>query len=175
MRGLLLLCSLIALSAGAAAVEPAPVAKQVKALQHCRSVSDAAQRLACYDGAVDVLIAAAASQDVVIIERAEVSNARKGLFGFTLPRVGFLAGRDGNNEDKKDAQSLETIIVSSRSFGNGMWRFTIEGGATWETTEASSMARDPVSGASVLIEKGAFGSYFVQVGKGSRVRAKRIT
>jgi hypothetical protein len=174
MRYRRLLCSLIILPAASMAAEPAPVAKQVTALQACRVKTDSAERLACYDKAVDVLSAAAASQEVVIVERSEVRKARKGLFGFSLPRIGFLAGRDGNAEDEADVARLETKIVSSRSVGYGKWRFTVESGAVWETVEVKLGFDDPLPGRTVVLEKGSLGSYFAKVGKGRQVQAKRV-
>ena len=174
MRYRRLLCSLIAIPAVAVAAEPAPVARQVTALQACRTESDSAKRLACYDKAVDVLTAATTSQEVVIVERSEVRKARKGLFGFSLPRIGFLAGRDGNAEDEADVARQETKIVSSRTVGYGKWRFVVEGGAIWETVEVNMGFDDPLPGRTVLLEKGSLGSYFAKVGKGRRVQAKRI-
>ncbi|UVO54928.1 hypothetical protein [Sphingomonas sp. SUN039] len=176
MRFLLPTCAvLIAVPAiGAAPTPPVPAAKPVTALQSCRAVTDAAARLACYDRAVDALSAATASGDVVVVERTEVRKARKGLFGFTLPRIGFLTGKADNAEDTADAKELATVVTAGRSIGNGKWRFTVEGGAVWETVEASSAFSDPLPGRKVLIEKGLMGAYFATVEKGRRVQAKRI-
>ncbi len=167
------LAAVIALPAIGAA-PPAASAKSVTALQACRTVTDAAARLACYDRAVDALSAATASGDVVIVERAEVRKARKGLFGFTLPRIDFLSGKPGNAEDAADEKELSTVITSAREIGYGKWRFTVEGGAVWETVEASMRFSDPAAGRKVLIERGSLGGFFVTVEKGGRVQAKRI-
>ncbi len=153
---------------------PPPTAKPVAALQQCRTLTDPTARLACYDKAVDALTASTASGETVVVERDQVRKARKGLFGFTLPKIGFLTGRDDNAEDQADASRLETTIVSSRELRYGKWQFVVEGGATWETVEASVAFDDPVPGAKVLIEKGSLGSYFAKVGKGRRVQAKRV-
>jgi hypothetical protein len=157
------------------ATPPAPPpAKSVAALTSCRTLADAAARLACYDRAVDALSAATASGDIVIVERTEVRKARKGLFGFTLPRIDFLSGKPGNAEDAADEKELNTVITGARSIGNGKWRFTVEGGALWETVEVNLGFSDPLPGRKVLIEKGLLGAYFVTVEKGRRVQAKRI-
>jgi hypothetical protein len=176
MRPVLPACvALLAVPALAAApVAPPPAAKTVTDLQACRALTDAAARLSCYDRAVDALAAATAKGDVVVVERTEVRKARKGLFGFTLPRIGFLTGKPDNAEDVADAKELNTIITASRSIGNGKWRFTVEGGALWETVEANSGFSDPLPGRKVLIERGSLGSYFAQVERGRRVQAKRI-
>ncbi len=175
MRFILAAAGLAALGAAAAAhAQTPPVAKPVAALQQCRSVADPQARLACYDKAVDVLTAATASGETLVVERTEVRKARKGLFGFTMPRIGFLSGRDDNEEDKADASRLETKIVSGRSIGYGKWRFTVEGGAVWETVETNSGFDDPKPGATVVIEKGSLGAFYAKVGKGRRVQAKRV-
>ena len=176
-RILLTACAaLLTLPVAAARPTPpgAPVAKPVTALQACRALTDAGARLICYDRAVDALTAATASGDVVIVERTEVRKARKGLFGFTLPRIGFLTGKPDHAEDVADEKELNTVITGSRSIGNGKWRFTVEGGGLWETVEVSMGFRDPLPGKKVLIEKGSLGGYFVTVEKGRRVQAKRI-
>jgi hypothetical protein len=110
----------------------------------------------------------------VIVERNEVRKARKGLFGFTLPRIDFLSGKAGNAEDAADEKELNTAITAAREIGYGKWRFTVEGGAIWETVEASMRFNDPRPGRKVLIERGSLGGYFVTVEKGARVQAKRI-
>ena len=151
-----------------------PMAKPVAALQACRTIADPVARVACYDRAVDTLNTATAAGDVVIVERTEVRKARKGLFGFTLPRIGFLTGKPDNAEDVADEAELETTITASRSVGYGKWRFTVEGGATWETVEASSAFRDPTPGRKVTLTKGILGAYYAKVAGGRRVQAKRI-
>jgi hypothetical protein len=161
-------------SYAAAAEPPPPMAKQVTALQSCRAKADAADRLACYDKAVDDLSAATASQDLVVIERADVRKARKGLFGFSLPRIGFLAGRDGNKEDEADAARFEGKILSARALSQGGWQFTVEGGAVWMTLETSFSFKTPAPDRMVLIERGALGSYSARVGNGGWVRVKRL-
>jgi hypothetical protein len=174
MEDLMTRALIVSLVLAVPAAAQTPVAKPVAALQQCRALTDAAARLACYDKAVDGLNAATASGDVVVVERTEVRKARKGLFGFTLPRIGFLTGKPDNAEDKADETRLESTITASRSIGNGKWRFTVEGGAMWETVEANMGFSDPKPGRKVLIEKGIMGAYFATVDKGRRVQAKRI-
>ena len=97
LRHSLMIAVAFAWSAQATA-RPAPqVARQIGALQACKATSDNIARLACFDREVASLLAATQSQDVVIVERGEVRKARKGLFGFSLPNLGFLTGRDDND------------------------------------------------------------------------------
>lgn len=158
----------------ALAAEPPKMPAQVAALQACRTKADAAERLACYDKAVDVLSAATASRDLVVIDKAEVKSARKGLFGFALPRIPFLSGREGDPDDDADARELQTTVVSARRWNRAYWRFTVEGGAMWETTEDTRSFTDPKPGAAVMIERGSLGAYYAKVGRGGRAAVRRI-
>ena len=157
-----------------AADAPRPVPRSVAALQQCRTIADPGQRVVCYDKAVDALTAATAANEVVMIDRTEVRKARKGLFGFSMPSLSFLSGRKDNAEDRSDEAQLETTIVSARNLGYDKWRFTVEGGATWETVESDSSFEAPRPGTKVLLERGSLGSYYAKVGKGRRVQAKRV-
>ncbi len=158
----------------AMAADPPKLPAQVAALQACRTKADASERLACYDKAVDVLSAATASRDLVVIDKAEVKSARKGLFGFTLPRIPFLSGKDGDPDDDADARELQTTVVSARRWNRAFWRFTVQSGSTWETTEDSRSFTDPKPGAPVVIERGTLGAYYAKVGRGGRSAVRRI-
>lgn len=165
---------LIATAAPLAAQTPKP-ARPYTALQACRAITDSTQRLACFDRAAADLDAAAKSEEVVIVDRQEVKKARKGLFGFTLPRIGFLSGRDGNAEDQADEQQLEDTVAGARSIMGGRWRITLSSGAVWETLEIDSRFTDPRPGLKVTLDKAMLGSYFLQVGKGRSVKARRLS
>jgi hypothetical protein len=112
--------------------------------------------------------------DTVVMDRQQVRQARKGLFGFVMPKIPFLTGRAGNAQDAADEQRLETVITASRELGHGNWLFTVEGGAEWQTTETATSFQDPAPGIHVLIEKGSLGGYFAKIGRGRRVQAKRV-
>jgi hypothetical protein len=174
MKAALPLAILALGSATLAAADSPPPARPYAALQACRSIADNAQRLACYDQAAAALDAAQKSEDVVIVDRQEVKKARKGLFGFNFPRIGFLAGREGNAEDQADEQALDDTVGSARALPYGKWRVTLASGAVWETVEADSRFTDPRPGMTVNITKGAMGNYFFKVGKGRAVSARRV-
>jgi hypothetical protein len=166
--------TVIAVPLMARAEEAPKVPGQIAALQACRAKADAAERLACYDKAVDVLSAATASRDLVVIDKAEVKQARKGLFGFTLPRIPFLSSKEGDPDDDADSRELQTTVVSARRWNRIYWRFSVEGGGTWETTEDKRGFTDPKPGASVIIERGTLGAYYAKIGRGGRAAVRRI-
>lgn len=161
--------------AGALIVPSGAVAAgPLDALQACRAIAGDAERLRCFDRAAAELDAATKREDVVVVERKDIQRTRRGLFGFALPPVALLTGRPGNAQDEEESKRLETTVTTARALPYGKWRFTIEGGATWETVEASSGFVDPRPGAAVVLEKGSLGAYYAKVGKGRRVQAKRI-
>lgn len=174
MKAALPLAALALAATSLAADGAPPPARPYAALQSCRAIADSAQRLACYDNAAAALDAAAKSEEVVIVDRQEVRKARKGLFGFNLPRVGFLAGRAGNSEDQADEQALDDTVASARALPYGKWRITLTSGGVWETLEADSRFTDPRPGMAVNLTKGAMGNYFFKVAKGRAVSARRI-
>lgn len=173
-RRLIVTMITLSLSATALAEETPAVPAQLTALQTCRTKSDAAERLACYDKAVDALATATASRELVVIDRTEVRKTRKGLFGFSLPKIGFLSGRAGDKEDERDESELTSTVSEARQWNREYWRITLADGATWETTSTSRGFDDPKPGLPVTIERGTLGAYWLTVGKRGRVQARRI-
>lgn len=141
-------------------------------LSNCAAISDGAARLACYDKAAGDLLRATAAGEVAMVDRHQVREMRKSLFGFSLPDIPFLGRRGARNEE--EPKQLVTKLASFRSAGNGRFRFTVEEGkALWETTE-SALLNDPKSGATVTINRGVLGSYFVKIDDQPWVRARRV-
>ena len=60
-------------------------------------VADNAERLACFDKAVGTIVAASDSDDLRIVDREEVRETRRKLFGFALPDLGIFGRRDGEH------------------------------------------------------------------------------
>ncbi len=150
-------------------------ADPLKPLVDCRTIADATARLACYDKEVDSLKRSVDLKEVTIVDKEQIKETRRGLFGFNIGKLPLFGKKDGakDGEDQED-DILVATITSVRGLPYGFWRFTIEGGAVWETTAASSSARDPAAGMSVELKKAALGSYFVKINGGRAVRAKRV-
>lgn len=168
----------IAASAAAADRKPLPRPALLKELVDCRSVTDAAARLQCYDATVAKVDAAEQAKELVIVDHAEVKKARRGLFGLSLPDLGGLFG--GGDDDKEEGVSalggLEEIssTIKSASLSNyGRWTFTIEDGATWVQTEGRPI-RTIKPGQPVRIRKAALGSFFANINDQSAVRVMRL-
>ncbi|HEX6073175.1 MAG TPA: hypothetical protein VFY95_09235 [Sphingomicrobium sp.] len=164
----------------AAAAAPAPAANPkmgqsqlVTAIQNCQAVKDNAARLACYDQAASALVTATTRGDVAIVDRTQVKQVRRSLFGFSLPSFPFFSGsknRDADDEPKE----LNTTLASFQPIANGFIRFGLaEPQSTWESTEPSDIFA-PKIGAKVLITHGALGSYWAEIGAYRAVKVRRI-
>ncbi len=172
--------SVLALAA-AAAVVAAPQGAQTKDLgrsqlvttvEACRPITDNNARLACYDRAVGALAAASARGEIAVVDRNQVREVRRSLFGFAIPKLPFFGGKDRGAEP--EPKELVSTLTSFRSIGNGFFRFGLaEPQSTWEATEAASVV-DPRVGAKVTIKRGALGSYWAEIENEPAARVRRI-
>lgn len=144
-------------------------------LNACRQIADIAARADCYDKAVDALNSATARKDVVIVGKEEVKQSRRGLFGFNIGKLPIFG--DDKDDEKEDGEenigSLTAKLASIRMLSTRRWRFTLDSGAVWETTEAVSSLL-PKAGSDVELKKAALGSYFAKFNGGRAIRAKRV-
>lgn len=161
----------LAFTTPALAAEDQPAA--VRALAACRGIADSGQRLACYDREAAALLQSVEKKETVVLDKAEVRKTKRSLFGFTLPKLPFFGG--GKDEDEKEEaefQQIETPIKTVRQLGYGRFRFTIDDGAVWETTEGINAFPKP--GQKVLIKKGLMGSYFIRFEGNRSVKGMRV-
>src|SRR5437773_11749766 len=70
--------------------------QSVQQLIGCRSITDSAQRLACYDRQAEAVSKALASKELVVIDKARANAAKRSLFGFSIPDFGGLFGGGGD-------------------------------------------------------------------------------
>jgi hypothetical protein len=157
----------LALAAPAVAADEPPAA--IQALGACRAMTDNAQRLACYDRAAGALLQSVAAKETVVLDKQAVTKTKRSLFGFSLPRLPFFG--DGKDE-KEEFTQIDEPIKTIRSIGYGRFRFTLDEGATWETTEGINALPKP--GEKVLIKKGLMGSYFIKFEGNRSVKGMRV-
>jgi hypothetical protein len=134
----------------------------------CRAITDAAQRLACFDRSVGALAAAQANKDLYIADKDAIREARRGLFGFSVPKMKIFG--DGDMED--DVDQIETTIAGVGQGQKG-YIFTLKDGARWMQTDSAYMDR-PKVGATIRIKRAAFGSYFGSINGKTGFRIDRI-
>ncbi|WP_373491608.1 hypothetical protein [Parasphingorhabdus sp.] len=138
----------------------------------CRDIAEPAARLSCFDEKVAALQTAQSNNQVVIADREQVREARRGLFGLTLPRI-KLFGDDADEGDR--IESVEGVIQSARTFAGGKWLIQLEDGAVWQQTDPGrSTMRPPKAGDPIVIERAAMGSFMAKVNDGRGFKVKRI-
>lgn len=173
--------------AGGGALFAVPVAAQdapasggiVSRVYACRAISDAAQRLACFDREVAALETAQTNNDVRIVDREQVRQARRGLFGLSLPSLGSIFGGDGDEEESEARPEeegitfIESRITSIGGSAAGRRLLVLENGQQWEQIEPHR-GRAPVAGAPITIRRGILGSYVATVEGRGTLRVMRI-
>jgi hypothetical protein len=142
-------------------------------LSACRAIADNAQRLACFDAAAARLDAAVAANDVYMVDKAQVRQTRRTLFGLPLPNLGLFGGGDDKDADKNEITQIDSTVKSARMNAEG-WVITIAEGSTWQQTDSKPLGLSPKSGMAVIVKKGALGSYRMNVGGQPAIKVKRI-
>nr|WP_294848560.1 hypothetical protein [uncultured Sphingomonas sp.] len=152
--------------------QPAAPSPLVRALDACRAIADDAQRLACFDKSSTALVEAANSGAVSVVDRGQLRQARRSLFGFSMPKLPFFAG-DKSAED--DTGILESQITATKGLPYDRYRITIkDGDAVWETTETRTNLWPPKAGQKIIIQRGPLGSYFLKFDGQLGVKGKRV-
>lgn len=159
---------------GAAAKERNPPRKSplVNAIAACRQIADPTQRLACFDKASGDLVAATEKGDVSVVDRADLRQARRSLFGFNMPKLPFFSG-DKSADDVSDKLVSKVTAVKALPHDRYVVRLA-DGNALWETLESYGAFHAPRVGDSVEVNRGPLGSYVLRFGKQRGVKGRRV-
>lgn len=168
----------LALATPAAAQKPpqAPPAV-VQKLLDCRALTDTAARLACLDAGVAALAGAVERRDVVMADKDQVKQARRSLFGITLPSFNLFGDGKDEGEDTDALGTLNQIearLSAARSGPSKNWRFVLDDGSVWLQTDARPFARDPRAGMPIRIRRAAVGTFLANVDGQTAVQVRRI-
>jgi len=160
------------LAGAAIAAEPKIEGRTVvfQSLLDCRTKTDNAERLACYDAAAGALAGAEQKGDIVVVDREQAKAVRRQAFGFNLPTLS-LFDRTGKPEE---IDNLSTKVERAYRGGDGKWVFELEGGAVWAQTDTEAIPRQPREGSKIEIRKASMGSYFLNVDGQRAVRGRRV-
>jgi hypothetical protein len=134
----------------------------------CRAITDNAARLECYDRTVGALASAQASDNLYVADKETMREARRGLFGFNLPKVKLF----GNDDLGEEVKFVETTIKGVGQGSKG-YVFTLEDGARWAQTDGAYMDR-PKAGAKIRIRRAALGSYMASIDGRVGFRIERL-
>jgi hypothetical protein len=148
----------------AAAAQP----DYVENLKACQTLTDDMARLACFDSAVGAILAANDAGEVQVIDKEDVRETRRSLFGFSLPNIGLFGGDDEADE------LFETTIASVRYMRSNSARFTTAEGAVWELNNIPSRLRTIKSGDTVVFKKASLGFFFVRINGQTGIKGRRV-
>ncbi|MFL6849584.1 MAG: hypothetical protein ACJ8EH_01845 [Sphingomicrobium sp.] len=148
------------------AVQPPP--PNFARLVACQKISDSTQRLACYDREVATVSTANAKGDLVVMDRQQIRETRRSLFGLTLPNLGLFGDKDGENS------TLETTIKSIGFAPDGKPIYNLVEGGRWQQLEFKTFIVDPAPGQKVRVRRAALGSYLMNVNGEIAVRVQRV-
>ena len=164
-----------ALPASAAIGQAQPQAAQrpelFEALVRCRTITEDAARLQCFDNAAAALQAATERREVVVVDRQQVRESRRRLFGLPLPRLPVFGGDD--DDDEEEISSIESNVVSAHQVGYGRWVVRLEDGSTWAQTDDNVIAARPRAGQPVRVNRASFGTFMMRVNGQPGVRVRR--
>jgi hypothetical protein len=163
------LAAAVATSATAKPIPPSAPPAAVQSLLSCRSVADSAQRLACYDKAAQGFATAVEKKEVVMIDKARANEARRSLFGFSVPNFGALFGGGG-----EEISQVEGVVQEVTENGDGSLVLRLADGSTWNQVDDTPVALPPRRGDKVVIRRGALGAYFIKLGSQPGFKAKRV-
>ena len=145
------------------------VPQQIQRLLACRSLTDNAARLACFDKETQTVAGAFSSGDVVALDRDKVRSTKRTLFGFHVPTLGSVFS-GGDDEIKQ----VEGVIAGVGTNGDGGYIFRLADAARWSQTDGKPIALEPRNGDKVVIRRGPMGSYFLSVGRQPGVMVERL-
>lgn len=134
-----------------------PPPSQVRDLIGCRNVSEPTARLACYDSHAGALANAIESRDVVVVDREQVRNTRRSLFGFSLPNFNLFGHSNGDDPEEEIREITGTVASAQRV--NYAWVVTLADGSRWRQTDDTVLALSPRAGMPARVERAALGSY----------------
>jgi hypothetical protein len=171
---------LVVCAAGALAVSASLAAKDDKLtearpqifqeLVDCRSVADPTARLACYDAKVAAIDEAEKKDELVLADKAAMKEARKGLFGFSIPKLKIF-GNDGADDEKFE---LVAKIDSAYQANPGKWTIILDNGARWVQIDTQVLRKTPARGMEVRIRAASLGSYFANIDGARAIRMRRV-
>jgi hypothetical protein len=153
---------------GVLAAEAPTRAPAMQSVLDCRAIADGAQRLACFDKAVDTMAKAEQTGDLVTIDRQQRRAVRRQAFGLTLPSLAMF----DKGEKPDEANHIAVTLSQATRNGAGKWVFVLEDGAMWRQIDDGALEPPPRPGQKAEIRRAALGSYMLHF-EGSAIRVHR--
>jgi hypothetical protein len=167
-------CLVAGLSFPVHAQDRTPVRPEVLTrLTACRTITDSAQRLACFDQQVAALEAAEQAREIAVVDTQQIRRTRRSLFGLRLPDLGIFGDDSDDREDGAAISEINSTIQAITSGADGRMHFVLAEGGVWAQTEGRR-GRPPRAGQPIKIRRGPLGSYIASVDERPGVRVIRI-
>lgn len=167
MKFVKLAAALLSVTSASVAAQQSNPAVLDKVIE-CRSISDSAARLACFDTSIDALERARKSNELTVVSRDEVRSARKSLFGLVLPEIKLF-----DNDRGEQISEVNSTLRSATQRGDGKWVFVLEDGARWTQIDDKAFSATPKVGQPIRIRRAAMGSYLANINKQTAIRVRR--
>jgi hypothetical protein len=108
-------------------------------------------------------------KEVVVIDKARANEARRSLFGFSIPNFGALLGGGGD-----EISQIQSTVEGVTENADGSFTLKLADGSVWAQTDSTPVALSPRRGDKVVVRRGALGAYFVKLGSQPGFKAKRV-
>jgi hypothetical protein len=115
---------------------------------------------------VDVAIA---RRDLVMIDKARATQAKRSLFGFSVPDFGGLFGGGGD-----DVKEISSTVASFTQRGYLGWTIKLADGSTWVQTDDAQLGLPPEKGQKVVVHRGSFGAFYLRLNGQPGFKVRRI-
>ncbi len=146
-------------------------AQSLKQLSDCRGITDDSARLACYDAAAATIDRAETTGELVVVDRGQVREAKRSLFGFDTSALNFF---DRGSDDSRVEVSNVTLTIDRAYRGEGgKWVMIMTDGQVWRQTDGTGPYNPPHQGSKAEIRKASLGSFFLNVDGQTAIRARR--
>lgn len=166
-------------------------------LRVCAALSGVSEQLQCFNAIVDSLDPSAAAtvvestsavpatDDVAAVNMpiasatvnaaAPVTSPTAAEDSFGLESVQAKAAPKKEEQTKQQIKTIHAMIVSAWSTVDGRFEARLDNGQVWRETARTRRTRLPKEGSTVVISRGAFGSYKMKIGNDNRLSAVRRT
>lgn len=149
------------------AANRSPLLEQVA---RCRQITSDAERLSCFDRAAGALDVAERQGEVVVVDRGQIREARRQLFGFEIPS---LPPMFGSNESAEKIDAVETTLLRASQGPDGKWLFRLADGSEWRQIDSDPVRFQNREGMEIRVRRASLGSYQLTAGRSRAVRVKR--
>jgi hypothetical protein len=164
--------AVLAVASGTAAAQnpprEAPPAAFARAVQ-CRAIPNAQERLACYDREVGALEQAERAAEIRVVDRQQMRNTRRTLFGLALPDINIFGGNDGGEAVNEISSTVKSFSQDSA----GKYIFELADGARWRQIDTRETV-PPKVGQPIRIRRAAMGSFLANVNNRIAIRVRRV-